>query len=82
MGNEIKKKSRFREYLPDFLIIFGVFWITGIKLSNSTYSTYIGSNRYTHPYPPEDVLLYSIAIVIVSVGVDILVRRYLKSRNK
>jgi hypothetical protein len=69
---------RTRRYLPDILIIFGVFVITFVSKLNSTKSSYIAGRRTTDQYPAEDAFVIALAVSLVVIGIDIVIRRFFK----
>lgn len=75
----MKKLIKFiKKYLPDFLILIGV-WIISYGLLLTT-KTYYGGRQETFVKPEDKWKI--LGIMLIAIGIDIIIRRYIVRKKK
>lgn len=65
-----------KRYLPDFLILIGVYFLTK-AVSGYLFGGSTGLSKYSHIEEKRNLL---VGVIIVAIGINIIIRKYISSR--
>ena len=66
-----------RKYLPDFLILLGVYFLATV-ISGYLFGGSTGLNKYMHIEEKRNLL---VGAILVTIGIDIAIRKYISNKR-